>query len=214
VSPVISTSTRLEIAEFVLFIFSVILHEISHGWVALALGDDTAKRAHRLTLNPIEHIDPLGSIIVPALLLLSHTGVVFGWAKPVPVNVSRLRNPRNDAVLTGLAGPAMNLVLVAIADLILHTVHPETFWPVNLLIYFGLINLWLAMFNLIPVPPLDGSAVIERMLPTRWYGPYLAIRPYSMLLVFGVVIIGQSSGAFSSALDNLYRHWVSAAGYS
>lgn len=209
-----STTTKLEIAEFAIFILSVMLHEVSHGWAALALGDDTAKRAHRLTLNPLDHIDPVGSILVPGLLLLSHTGVVFGWAKPVPVNVGRLRHPRNDAVLTGLAGPAMNLVLVAIADLALHAVHPVTFWPLNLLFYAGLINLWLALFNLIPIPPLDGSSVIERLLPRRWYGPYLAIRPYTMLLVFGIVIIGYQTKAFSHAFDSLYNHWLSASGYS
>ena len=208
-----TTSPGFRVAEFAIFIVSVMLHEVSHGWVALMLGDDTAKRAHRLTLNPLDHIDPLGSILVPGLLLLSGTGVVFGWAKPVPVNVSRLRHPRNDAVLTGLAGPAMNLVLVAIIDVVLHVLHPESFWPLYLLFFAGLINLWLAMFNLIPVPPLDGSCVIERMLPRRYYHQYLALRPYTMLLVFAVVIIGDKSGAFNSVFNTIAAHWQSAAGY-
>jgi Zn-dependent protease len=210
---VISSSARLEIAVFAIFIVSVIFHEVSHGWCALALGDDTAKRAHRLTLNPIAHIDPIGSIVVPGILLLSHTGIVFGWAKPVPVDVSRLRHPRNDAVLTGLAGPAMNLVLVIVADVALHALHPVTYWPVELLLYAGLINLWLAMFNLIPIPPLDGSAVIERLVPQRYYHQYLSLRPYTMLLVFGVVIIGDTSGAFANVFNSIAAHWQNAAGY-
>jgi Zn-dependent protease len=210
---VISTSTKFEICEFAIFIVSVMLHEVSHGWAALSLGDDTAKRAHRLTLNPIDHIDPVGSILVPGLLLLSHTGVVFGWAKPVPVNVNRLRHPRNDAVLTGLAGPAMNLVLVAIADAALHAFHPETFWPLNLLFFFGLINLWLAMFNLIPVPPLDGSSIVERLIPDRHLHQYYALRPYTMLLVFLVVIIGDRSHAFNDVFNTISAHWQSIAGY-
>jgi Zn-dependent protease len=183
------------------------------GWAALALGDDTAKRAGRLSLNPLVHIDPLGSVILPALLIISGTGVLFGWAKPVPVNVGRLRHPRNDAVITSLAGPAMNIVLVAVTYFALRGLHPETFWPLNLLLYAGLINIWLACFNLIPVPPLDGSAVIERMLPHKWWGPYLAIRPYTLLLVFGVVIIGDRSGTFTNAFNWILLHWSSATGY-
>ena len=208
------TKTEVEIAQYGILIISIILHEISHGWSALALGDDTAKRAGRLTLNPLAHIDPFGSVLLPALLLISGTGVIFGWAKPVPVNVGRLRHPRNDAVITSLAGPAMNLVLVAIAYGVLHAVNPLFLsWPFYLLFYAGLINIWLACFNLLPVPPLDGSAVIERMLPHKWWGPYLAIRPYTLILVFGIVIIGDRSGTFGNAFNWLANHWQSAVGY-
>jgi Zn-dependent protease len=209
----LTTETKLRIAEYAILFASIILHEISHGWSALALGDDTAKRAGRLSLNPLVHIDPLGTIILPALLIISGTGVLFGWAKPVPVNVGRLRHPRNDAVITSIAGPAMNLLLVACAYVVLREVHPETFWPFSLLFFAGLINIWLACFNLIPIPPLDGSAVIERMLPRQWWGPYLAIRPYTMLLVFGVVIIGDRSGTFNNAFNWIQNHWLSATGY-
>ena len=146
---------------------SIILHEISHGWSALALGDDTAKRAGRLSLNPLVHIDPVGSMLLPGLLLISATGVLFGWAKPVPVNISRLRHPRNDAVLTSLAGPAMNLVLVAIALVALRELSPaESFWPFNLLVYFaGLINLLLGDVQ----PPAHPAA--RRQLGGRAHDP-------------------------------------------
>jgi Zn-dependent protease len=209
----VSTQTKFRIASYAILIASIILHEISHGWSALALGDDTAKRAGRLTLNPIPHIDPIGSLILPGILVATGSPFIFGWAKPVPVNVGRLRHPRNDAVLTALAGPATNLVLVGIAYVLLRWLHPETFWPASLLLEFGLLNIWLACFNLIPVPPLDGSSVVERLLPKKWWGPYLQIRPYTMLIVFGVVILGQSSGAFSHAFNNLAAQWYSVTGY-
>jgi len=209
------TLTEPRLVVYGILFGSIILHEISHGWVALALGDDTAKRAGRLTLNPIPHIDPIGSILVPGLLLITNAGFIFGWARPVPVNVARLRHPRNDAVLTGLAGPAMNLVLVAIAYVLLrHLIQPASFWPAFLLFYLGLLNLMLAMFNLLPIPPLDGSSVVERLVPARYYGHYLAfVRPYTLPIVFLLVIVGQRTGVYGHAIDTLYAHWASATGY-
>jgi Zn-dependent protease len=209
----VPTQAQFEVAEYGILFGSVILHEISHGWSALALGDDTAKRAGRLTLNPIAHIDLLGTVILPAFLLITHAGFVFGWAKPVPVNVGKLRHPRNDAVVTSLAGPATNLLLAGIALVALRGLHPETFWPYNLLWVLGFLNILLACFNLIPVPPLDGSAVVERLLPRSWWGPYLAIRPYTLLIVFGLVIVLQRSGAWNDAYTFLASHWQSAVGY-
>jgi Zn-dependent protease len=207
------TPTEQKLVLYALLIASVILHEISHGVVALWRGDDTAKRAGRLTLNPIPHIDPLGSIIVPGLLVISGAGFLFGWAKPVPVNVSRLKSPRNDAVLTSLAGPGLNLVLVAISYALLRELRPESFWPAFLLFYLGLLNLMLALFNLLPIPPLDGSSVVERFLPRKWWGPYLAMRPYTMLLLFGIVIIAQESGAYAHAFNGLINWWANTTGY-
>lgn len=208
------SSGQIEVASFGIFIISVILHEISHGAVALLRGDDTAKRAGRLTLNPIAHLDPIGSVLVPGVLLLSHTGVVFGWARPVPVNVSRMRSPRNDAVLTGLAGPATNVVLVVLSLVAIRAFHPEVNgWACDLLIYTGLINLWLAIFNMLPIPPLDGSSLVERLIPDRRWREYLVLRQYSMPAVFLLVIIGYESGATGHAFTWLYSHWVQLAGY-
>src|SRR5580692_3957227 len=117
--------TEQEVIVFCVIVPSIILHEVSHGWVANAFGDDTAKRAGRLTLNPIAHVDPVGTLIVPALLSLTSFGV-FGWAKPVPVNVSRLRSPRNEGLLVSLAGPATNAALAAVfAVVFVHVVRPD-----------------------------------------------------------------------------------------
>ncbi len=170
---------------FAAFIPAVILHEVSHGVVALWCGDDTAKRAHRLTLNPLRHIDPFGSIVLPAVLVL--TGApVFGWAKPVPVSVNRLRHPRNDSVLVSLAGPATNIILAAIAGVALHEllVHSQTGLVAQIVFDFGVVNIILAAFNLIPIPPLDGSALIERLLPASALPGY-----YRMRMGFIVVIL-------------------------
>jgi Zn-dependent protease len=209
----LNTDTKFKIASYGILIASIILHEISHGWTALALGDDTAKRARRLTLNPIPHIDLFGSLLLPGFLIATGSPFLFGWAKPVPVNVGRLRHPRNDAVVTSLAGPATNLALMGVAYAALRTLHPETFWPASLLLYMGLINIWLACFNLLPVPPLDGSSVVERFLPKRWWGPYLQIRPYTLIIVFGIVIVGQTSGVINHAFDNIANWWYSVTGY-
>ncbi len=187
---------------------SVILHEISHGVVALAFGDDTAKRAGRLTLNPIPHIDPFGTIILPALLALSGAGVI-GWAKPVPVNVSRLRHPRNQSVLVSLVGPAVNIVLAAIFALLWKLTVPLSqgmgFVPLSLwsqfVIIAGYVNVLLAVFNLIPLPPLDGSAVIERLLPARLLPGYYRIRPFTMFLPLLLVVLDRSA-------LNSYFTWV------
>jgi Zn-dependent protease len=206
----VSLQTELEIAQYGILFGSIILHEVSHGWSALALGDDTAKKAGRLSLNPLVHIDPIGTVVLPALLIIAGAPV-FGWAKPVPVNVSRLRHPRNGAVLTALAGPAMNLVLVGIAWLLLRILQPETFWPLQLLFFLGLINLWLAIFNLLPLPPLDGSSVVERFLPERWYGAYLSIRPYTLVVVIAFVFLGQH--LLTSGFNAIANFWQNIIGY-
>jgi Zn-dependent protease len=209
-----SVETKLRIAQFVILIGSVILHEVSHGWSALALGDDTAKRAGRLTLNPIAHVDLVGTIILPAILVLSSAGFLIGWAKPVPVNVSRLRHPRNGAVWTALAGPAMNFVLVGLAYAALRAFQPQSFWPAVLLLDLGLINLFLAIFNLLPIPPLDGSSLVERLLPEKWWGPYLAVRPYTLLIVVAIVFVGSRTGTTDHFYGAITNWWGSVTGYS
>ena len=203
----------LDVAVIAMLIMSAILHEVSHGWAALALGDDTAKRAHRLTLNPLDHLDPIGSVLVPVVLVLT-AHLFFAWAKPVPVNVNKLRHPRNDAVLTALAGPACNLVLVALTSIALHLLQPiPGTWTWILLWYFGFLNILLCCFNLLPIPPLDGSAVLERAIPTRHLGAYYRIRPLTMLVVFGFVLFAAGSSAENSVYTFLALHWSSFAGY-
>lgn len=184
---------------------SVILHEISHGWVALLLGDDTAKRAGRLTLNPIAHVDPFGTVILPLILSLSGFGA-FGYAKPVPVNVARLRNPRQHSLYVSLAGPATNLVIALVAAFMLRGFYnidydggsffgTESF-GLEFLFYAGLLNVVLAFFNLLPIPPLDGSAVVERLLPKQWWPTWLKFRQYSFGILLFVVLFAPRFGEF------------------
>lgn len=177
---------------------SIILHEVSHGWSALAFGDPTAKEAKRLSLNPIRHIDPFGTVILPVILALT-TGTPFGYAKPVPVDPRRMRDPRNHSLLVSLAGPATNLVLVLLATLAFRAFLPAlrsgavdlgtARLVVDIVYAIGTVNVVLAVFNLIPLPPLDGSAVIERILPDRLLTGWFRFRQYSMGILLLVVFL-------------------------
>jgi len=193
--------SRDEVIVFLVLVPSIVLHEVSHGFVANLCGDDTAKRAGRLTLNPLKHVDPVGTILLPILLIATlHTA--FGWAKPVPVSVNRLRHPRNQAVLVGLAGPAVNIVLALVGGYALHlftgggaTLSSDlNAWPLGyeILYLFGYANVIIAAFNLIPIPPLDGSAVVERLLPARLLPDYYRIRSLFLILVIFLVLADQS----------------------
>jgi Zn-dependent protease len=206
--------TREEILYFVVLVPSIVLHEISHGAVANLLGDDTAKRAGRLTLNPLRHIDPIGTVLLPIFLLLSPAHTAFGWAKPVPVSINRLRHPRNGAVVVGLVGPVVNIVLaLAAGSAFRFATHNGATLPIGgvdswhiwqeLLYLFGYVNVIIATFNLIPIPPLDGSAVVERLLPESMLAGYYRIRSLSVLLVLFFVIFAPS------VLDTLFNHAVS-----
>jgi Zn-dependent protease len=168
---------------------SIILHEVAHGVAALQFGDDTAKRAGRLTLNPIPHIDPFGTVILPALLTFA-TGAAFGYARPVPVNPSRMRRPRDHGLLVSLAGPATNIVLALLAAVAFRQFAPTANPTVTqFILNFGAINVILAAFNLLPIPPLDGSALVERVLPRRMLPRWHQIRQYSMALLLVVVLL-------------------------
>lgn len=196
---------------FCVLIPSIILHEVSHGAVANLFGDDTAKRAGRLTLNPIRHIDLFGSIILPALLVLSGS-VAFGWAKPVPVNVSRLRHPRNDSVWVSLAGPFTNAILFVICGLVFRysLAHSLFLSPTSnsyplgykILLIGGLANITIGFFNLIPIPPLDGSVLVERLLPHRAMQRYYQIRPIGMIVVFLVALFAFQNPSVQNHLFN------------
>jgi Zn-dependent protease len=204
---------------FVVLIPSIILHEVSHGAVANVCGDRTAKEAGRLTLNPLKHVDIFGTILLPILLIVT-TGTAFGWAKPVPVSINRLRHPRNQAVLVGLAGPAVNIVLALIFGFILRFATNNgaslpfggggspTGWPLGyeLLFLAGYANVIVAAFNLIPVPPLDGSAVVERLLPQSVLPSYYRVRSFSMLLVFALVFL--APGLLDTIFDHALSIWV------
>ena len=193
-------------------IVAVILHEISHGVVALWFGDDTAKRAGRLTLNPVPHIDPFGSIILPAMGAL--TGIpVIAWAKPVPVNPNQLRNPRRDMIWVGLVGPFTNFLLMTIAALVarwqfgnIRVPFGATFQDLPLdfriVLSFALVNLFLGVFNLLPIPPLDGSSLIERVLPEKWLPGWYRFRPYGILVLFALVFF---TGIFSRLMAPFER---------
>ncbi len=192
-------------------IVAVILHEVSHGVVALWFGDRTAQEAGRITLNPIPHIDPFGSIVLPAMGALA--GIpILAWAKPVPVNPGRLRNPRRDMVWVSLAGPATNFSLMASAAVTARVAYahsglslpydllPPDRVPLVILILFSfaVVNLFLGLFNLLPIPPLDGSALIERVLPAGWLPTWYKFRPYGLLVLFLLVF---STGIISTFLD-------------
>lgn len=174
-------------------LLAVTLHEAAHGFVAWRLGDDTAHRLGRVSANPFRHIDPFGTILLPALLLLSHSPFLFGYAKPVPVQFRNLRHPRRDSILVAAAGPAANL-LIALASAILMNavgVLPERAqeWASDCLTVSIVWNVSLAVFNLLPIPPLDGSRVLLGLLPKQLAQVYAQLFRYGLLLVLGIIFI-------------------------
>ena len=212
-----------EVLLLIVLVGAVVLHEIAHGAVALAFGDTTARDAGRLSLNPIKHIDPVGSIILPAMAIFAGVPAI-GWAKPVPVNVSRLRDPRRDSLYVSLAGPATNFVLMAVAAVIAHAALGDPYTasrdtlssPVfRVALAAALVNLGLGVFNLLPIPPLDGSALIERVLPERWLPGWYRYRQYGMLVLF-VAMFGVSffnvSSPFGWIMNPLYDRLYSYIG--
>lgn len=177
--------TREDVILYGALIVAVILHEISHGVVALVFGDDTAKRAGRLTLNPIPHIDPVGSVLLPAMAVLSGLPVL-GWAKPVPVNPARLRDPRRHMLLVGLAGPFTNFSLMFVGAYAARAAFDPTVEGLAFTVFwsFAVVNLFLGVFNMLPIPPLDGSSLIERVIPRQHLASWHRFRPYGFLVIF------------------------------
>jgi len=181
-------------------LIAVVFHEVAHGWVANSLGDPTAKNLGRLTLNPIAHIDLFGTILVPAMLILAHSPFVFGYAKPVPVNFHNLRNPKRDMVWVALAGPVMNLFLALGFVMIWRFLLPQSraglgsssyLTPLVLMAQGGLlINISLAVFNLFPLPPLDGGRVLVGLLPEPWSSKVAGIERFGMLALIGLLYTG------------------------
>jgi Zn-dependent protease len=178
-------------------VLAVVFHEVAHGFVASLLGDPTARDSGRLTLNPLRHVDPVGTVILPGILALSHAPV-FGWAKPVPVDARRLRNPRRDMMLVALAGPGSNLVMALMSAVALGLLArfdaSEEPGAVALFVaqnlgYFIIVNVSLGLFNLLPIPPFDGSHVVEGLLPRPAARAYAGFRSKGLLLVFALIVV-------------------------
>ena len=175
-------------------IIAIVFHEVAHGWTALALGDPTAKEQRRLSLNPIRHVDPIGTLLVPGALAL-FGGPIFGWAKPVPVRGDRLRDPRFGMVAVAAAGPATNLVLAFIGALVFGAVSGPIIasggtppdWLLSAGGMFILINVFLALFNLLPIPPFDGSHIVGGLLPPKWAANWQKLQ--SMGMLFFIILI-------------------------
>jgi Zn-dependent protease len=174
-------------------ITAITLHEAAHGFVAHRLGDNTAWERGRVSFNPLKHIDPFGTILLPAILLLSHSPFLFGYAKPVPVNFRALRNPRLDMVWVALAGPATNIALALFAATVFHLVNhlpPDAAqWVADNLKNALVINVVLAIFNMLPIPPLDGGRVAVGLLPNMLAVPLSRLEPYGMLVLIGILIV-------------------------
>ena len=174
-------------------ILAITFHEAAHGYIAWKRGDDTAYRLNRVTLNPLSHIDLIGTLAVPALTFFL-SGFLFGWAKPVPVNPTRLKNPRYDMVLVAAAGPLINLILALIA---LRAIAWTSLWEASIVqgwiqqnfVNFLVINVILLVFNLLPIPPLDGGRIAVGLLPPRLSDPLRRLEPYGILILIGLIFI-------------------------
>ncbi len=174
---------------FALFM-ALTFHEFAHGWVARKLGDKTAENQGRLTLNPKDHIDPFGTLLVPALLILMKSPVIFGWAKPVPINPIHFKNPRKGMMWSALGGPVINLLLAAILAIVFKGALFVGFMFKPVLVFLMIaiqLNVFLAVFNLIPIPPLDGGRVMVGLLPREQAYAYSKIEPYGFLIVLALM---------------------------
>ena len=177
------------------FLLAVVIHEVSHGYVAYKLGDNTAKFMGRLTLNPIAHIDIFGTVILPAILLLAHSPILFGWAKPVPVNFFNLRNPKKDSAYVALAGPVSNIIMAIGFAIIYHIFTfisiPYIQQPMLLTCIYGVqLNLIFAFFNLIPILPLDGGRILAAFMPPKMAYNFSKVEPYGMYIVIALIFLG------------------------
>jgi Zn-dependent protease len=177
--------------QIIILIFSAILHEYSHGAMAYSLGDPTAKNAGRLTLNPMAHLDWFGSVLLPAVMVISQLPFVFGWAKPVPYNPYLLRDRRFGDAKVAIAGPAANLAIAVALGLVIRFI-PLSIAFVNLLEIAVIINIVLAIFNLVPLPPLDGSKILASFLSEKWRTKFLSLERFGFVLVILFVMFGIS----------------------
>jgi Zn-dependent protease len=211
--------TLYDLSVWVLpLIIAITFHEAAHGFVAHALGDNTAFERGRVSFNPLKHIDPFGTLMLPAMLLLAHSPFLFGYAKPVPVNFRKLRNPRIDMVWVALAGPATNIALALVAAAAFHMLGylpPTTAqWVADNLKNALLINVVLAVFNMIPIPPLDGGRVAVGLLPRVLGAPLARLEPFGMLILIGILIVLPLAGSqFGLNLDIISTILRTMTGY-
>ncbi|MFO1073852.1 MAG: site-2 protease family protein [Geminicoccaceae bacterium] len=179
---------------FLPVIIAITFHEAAHGWVADRLGDDTARRLGRVSFNPLRHVDPFGTLVLPAILVLLHAPFLFGWAKPVPVAFHRLDNPKRDMIWVALAGPAINIALALAAGLLLQVVgelnaNTVTLWLWENLKNAILANVVLACFNMLPIPPLDGGRVLTGLLPRPLAWRFAGLERYGLLVILGLAFV-------------------------
>jgi len=198
-------------------VFAITVHEVAHGWVAKKQGDPTASMLGRLTLNPIKHIDLLGTIVIPGLLLLSFTGFIFGWAKPVPVDARNFKNPRKSMALVAVAGPLANLLMALGWALIARAGVMIELEIISLpLIYTGIagisINLVLALINLIPIPPLDGSRIVSGILPNKWAWQYNRFERFGFIILLALLWSGGLSYILGYPMFMAQKLFFSLAG--
>jgi len=198
------------LVTLIILIFSAILHEIAHGYVAERFGDPTARLAGRLTLNPKKHIDPFMSILLPLALMLSSSPVIFGAAKPVPIDPFNLKEGRKDIALVALSGPLTNIILAVIASIVVHILNliaPPTNISLSVLHWFFLtiaqLNLLLAIFNLVPIPPLDGSKVFSLLLPREFANAYLSLSSIGFILILFLLMFHAGPYSLGSIIGNL-----------
>jgi Zn-dependent protease len=211
--------TLYDISVWVLpLLIAITFHEAAHGFVAHRLGDNTAYEQGRVSFNPLRHIDPFGTIVMPAILLVSHSPFLFGYAKPVPVNFRALRNPRIGMVLVALAGPATNIVLALAAAAAFHALAfapaESAQWLADNLKNALVINVVLAVFNMLPIPPLDGGRVAVGLLPRMLGYPLSRLEPYGMLILIGILILLPLAGSqFGLNLDVISAILRTCIGY-